>query len=183
LTVVIDTSTYLQVDLLRPILSCALLGVLRVVWSPAIQREIANVVYRERIARFIRDRPSAESATLARDARAEFDRMAIEIETQFLAAERVFSFAPAPHQVAPALLSAVLDPGDRPVLAAALASGAAIILSNDQRHLRHGSDFHGVECWHPDTFLTVLFQQNPQAYRQVTQAIDSIKSTIQRLLP
>jgi predicted nucleic acid-binding protein len=182
LGVVIDTSAYLQVDLLRPLLVCAARGFLRVAWSTSIQREIEKVVYREGVARLVRDQ-RLEQTALATLVRAEIDRLAAELEQQFRVVERSFVLVSTIESVDSALLTAVIDPADRPVLATAIAAGAHILLSLDQRHLPHGTVFQGVECWHPDTFLTLFFQQNPDVYDQVSQVVSSVRPTIRRLLP
>jgi hypothetical protein len=72
----------------------------------------------------------------------------------------------------------VADPDDRPHMLAAHAAGVPYLLTLDERHLPHGMIVAGVQCWHPDTFLTLFYQQNPNAYRRTRQRITTLPSAL-----
>lgn len=137
------------------------------------------MVYREGMASALAGGPPS-AATLRR----RFDRIASDLEEQLFELERSFRYADGEAAVDPALLAAVADPNDRPVRRAALAAGAPYLLSLDRRHLPHGTTFHGVRCWHPDTFLTLFYEQNPDAYRRAVDLVRETPTTVRRrLLP
>jgi hypothetical protein len=75
-------------------------------------------------------------------------------------------------------VSGVADPDDRPHILAAHAAGVPYLLTLDQRHLPRGTIVGGVQCWHPDTFLTLFYQQNPDAYRRTRQRITKLPSAL-----
>lgn len=55
------------------------------------------------------------------------------------------------------------DPGDRHVLAAAVASNAAVIVTANLRHFKDEDlEHHGVEAQHPDEFLTNVYDLDPR---------------------
>jgi len=76
--------------------------------------------------------------------------------------------ADATRQVVAAALP---DENDRPILAGAVATEAAFLLSRDKEAFPHGRNFGGVAFWHPDTFLTTLFEDNPDAYQVVVDEL------------
>lgn len=56
------------------------------------------------------------------------------------------------------------DPDDRHVLAAAIRSGAAVIVTQNLKDFPQDKlDPYGIEAQHPDTFITRLFDLNPGA--------------------
>lgn len=66
---------------------------------------------------------------------------------------------------------AVPDPDDRHVLAAALASNAATILTMNLRDFPAASPApHGIDAAHPDNFLCGLHDADPEAMRSSTEA-------------
>lgn len=177
--VAVDTNTILDGYYREPLRASAVAGDLVVSWSPSIVRELVKVVYREgTMSALAGGAPSSAALRLL------FNRIAFELEDQLFELEHSFRFAVGEATVEPTLLDAVTDPDDRPILRAALAAGVSYPLSLDRRHLPHGTVFHGVRCWHPDTFLTLFYEQNPDAY---DRAIDLVRETPasvrRRLLP
>ena len=78
----------------------------------------------------------------------------------------------------------MVDPDDRLHIRSARAAGANYFLTLDNRHLPHGAIYGGVACWHPDTFLTLFYQQNPAAYDRAKRAIKDLPDALRmRLLP
>lgn len=56
------------------------------------------------------------------------------------------------------------DPDDRHVLAAAITSGATIILTRNLRDFPASAlRAYGIAAWHPDTFLGVLLDAEPES--------------------
>lgn len=183
LGIVIDTSVFLSITYLRPLLVSASVGDLAVYWSPPIQREIAKVVVREVILRVLRDASGSSPADAIPAVRRAVNSVSVALEDQLAEAERVFRLVTDLSSIRDADVEVIADPADRMVLRTALASGAQYILSLDNRHLPHGTVFHGVECWHPDTYLTTFYQQNPEAYRRATRGARTLPAAIRRLLP
>lgn len=66
------------------------------------------------------------------------------------------------NQIAALESSMGVDEGDRHVLAAAVAAGAEVIVTNNLRHFV-GAEAHGVGAIHPDAFLCDLFEVDPHA--------------------
>lgn len=62
--------------------------------------------------------------------------------------------------------SAIADSRDVPVFRGAIAAGAQYLLSRD-RHFPHGQVLNGIQLWHPDTFLTALFELDEDLYVDV----------------
>jgi hypothetical protein len=78
------------------------------------------------------------------------------------------------------------DPRDAPVLRAAMAMGAEYLLSRDNAAFPHGHLVGRLEFWHPDTFLTALFQADPELYIDVRLDLADVEeafSTLPPLLP
>lgn len=56
------------------------------------------------------------------------------------------------------------DPSDRHILAAAIRSGADVIVTHNLKDFpQENLDPYGIEAQHPDTFITHLFDLNPGA--------------------
>jgi hypothetical protein len=51
-------------------------------------------------------------------------------------------------------------------------------LTFDNCHLPHGATFAGVQCWHPDTFLTLYCHQNPDARTRARRSIACAASRV-----
>ena len=145
---------------------------------------MAKVAFREHVLVALRAMPpGSPPAFLAATVTRTFEAVASAVDAQLTDLERFFRFAPQ-AAVDDAILAEVADAADRAVLRAALAGGASYLLTLDQRHLPHGTIFGGVQCWHPDTFLTLFYQQNPDTYVWVRREIPLLSGAInQRLLP
>lgn len=179
--VTIDTGVLFDGNARLPLVASAQGGHLAVYWSPPIQREFAKVAFRGAVLAALRAEPFSESSrTLIWRT---FDRTAEAIETQCAELERWFTFASGLATVDETLLDVLSDAADRPILRTALAAQTTFLLSLDQRHFPHGTIFHGVQCWHPDTFLTLFYQQNPAAYAFAAKSVNDLPAAIkQRLL-
>lgn len=179
----IDTNVVFHGEYCQPLAASAELGDLAVYWSPTIQREIAKVTYREHVLAALRATPHRRLDD-PQALRRMFDSVASVLDAQLTDLEHVFRFVSGRVSVDQATLLAVADEADRPVLEAALATEASYLLSLDQHHFPHGAIVAGVQCWHPDTFLTLFYQQNPGAYERVVIRLPSLPATIKRrLLP
>lgn len=183
--VVVDTNTLLDGSYLAPLSVSARYRDLAVFWSSAIARQMVKVVYRGNVLAALR-RPTADDAgrSMASTLRAVFDRIAEGLDDQLAELERTFRSATNLDAVEEALLDVLSDVGDRPVLRTALAAEAPYLLSLDQRHFPHGAVFYGVQCWHPDSFLTLFYQQNPAAHERAADGVRRVPASIRRrLLP
>lgn len=181
--VAVDTNVVFHGEYCQPLAVSAELGDLEVYWSPMIQREIAKVTYREHVLAALRasSRRRLDSAPALRQL---FDAVAVALDGQMTDLERTFRFAPTDVAVDEATLLAVADTADRPILRAALAAGASYLLSLDEHHFPHGTIVAGVRCWHPDTFLTLFYRQNPGAYVRASRGVTLLSGAItRRLLP
>ena len=180
----IDTNSLLDGYYRIPLRTSAAIGHLAVFWSPTIERELAKVVYREHVLVAVASAAAAGGNPDPARLRDLFDRLADDLESQLFDLERWFRYATGEVNVDPAALEGVTDPADRQVLRAARAAGAPYLLALDRRHVPHGAIFEGVQCWHPDTFLTLFYQQNPAAFVRAARALaDTPESIRQRLLP
>lgn len=66
------------------------------------------------------------------------------------------------------------DAGDRHVVAAAIHSGAQLIVTRNLRDFPAGTlALWGIEAKHPDAFLTEVHQGSPNALREIVGAIAS----------
>ena len=185
MAVVADTNTLLDWYYRAPLFASATAGDLAVHSSSVIARQMAKVVYRANVLAAIR---SPRSGDLGRSIEAilreVFDRIAEGLDDQLSGLERTFRSVTNLDAVEDPLLDVLADAGDRLVLRTALAAGVPYLLSLDQRHLPHGAVFHGVQCWHPDSFLTLFYQQNPDAYERAVSRVQSAPASIRRrLLP
>lgn len=149
-----------------------------------MQRELAKVAYRKHILAALRAMPPDSAPTaLAAMVTRTVEAIATALDAQLTELERFFRFSPR-AAIDDAILADVADSADRSVLHAALAGRASYLLTLDQRHLPHGTVFGGVQCWPPDTFLTLFYQQNPDAYVRVRRGITLLSDAItRRLLP
>jgi predicted nucleic acid-binding protein len=184
-TVVIDTGVLFDGNTRLPLVASARGGHLVVYWSPSIQREMAKVAYRAAIlAAFRTASPELAEGEIRALLWQVFDRIAADIERQCAELDLWFKSASELTTVDEALLRDVPDIADRPVLRTALAARAPYLLSLDQRHFPHGTVYHGVQCWHPDAFLTLFYQQNPAAYEYAARSVNGLPESIKRrLLP
>ena len=181
--VAVDTNVVFRGEYCQPLAASARLGDLAVYWSPTIQREIAKVTYREHVLAALRATPHRRLDNVPA-LRQLFDTVASVLDAQLTDLEHVFRFVPSRVAVDEAALSAVADAADRPILHAALTADAPYLLSLDERHFPHGAVVAGVQCWHPDTFLTLFYQQNPGAYERVVLRLPTLPAPIKRrLLP
>jgi hypothetical protein len=113
-----------------------------------------------------------------------FDDVAVKLEGQLSGLERVFRQPAGLETVDEAALAAVPDAADRPILRTAIAARAPYLLSLDRRHFPHGAVYGGVQCWHPDAFLTLFFHQNPRAFERAVQGLATSPEAVRRrLLP
>jgi predicted nucleic acid-binding protein len=184
LKVFIDTNVFFQWIYRAPLAASAREGDLLVFWSPAIQAEITRVSERETTAAATRraqilppeERQPAIDATLA--------HVNAELRAQFAALEPFFQVVATPVMADAIDLTDLSDPDDRHHILAARAAGAPFFLTLDQLHLPYGSIFAGVQCWHPDTFLTLFYQQNPDAYTRARRSIGRLPAALtRRILP
>jgi hypothetical protein len=78
----------------------------------------------------------------------------------------------------------VKDADDRPIVEFARSVRAMILLTLDQRHLPHGVVIGGVQCRHPDTFLTLFYSQRLDAYERAIFIIRTLPDHVaSRILP
>ena len=77
----------------------------------------------------------------------------------------------------------VADPRDREILVGAIAAECRALLSRDQAMFPNGAVLHGLEVWHPDTFLTAFFQGDRDAYQTVRLLISMLPASAFRLRP
>jgi predicted nucleic acid-binding protein len=102
--------------------------------------------------------------------RSESEIRAFHLENQIRHAERTLRYVVI--NVSDEMpIDRVVDPGDWHLVHIAQRATAGVLLSLDQRHLPHGLAVGGVQCWHPNTFLTLLFQQNPELYQNAVQLV------------
>jgi hypothetical protein len=165
------------------LLASATVGDVAVLWSPPLQREIAKVVYREGVLRLLRETKASSPGGAVPEVRLAFNSLGEQIEAQLAQVERAFRLVPDVSGIEQSLVEAIKDPADRMALRTALIGGARHILSLDERHLPHDVVFHGVRCWHPDTFLTIFYQQNPDANRRASAGVRMLPAAVRRLLP
>lgn len=103
--------------------------------------------------------------------RAAIDSAVARLEAKVREVETVFQYALPAKVVPDEVVKAVPDAADWVLIQTALGNNATVLLTLDQRHLPHGAIIAGVECWHPDTFLTLFYQQNPDAYRRIRRFV------------
>jgi predicted nucleic acid-binding protein len=167
---VVDTNV-LFMRYVEPLVASAEAGDLAVYWSGTIVREFCKVAHRALLA-----------DALVGDIEALSDRRALTAlisrvvaETHGLIEQRLrlldLTFRWSPDTDAPVGFEDVSDPSDRPLFRAAHAAGADTLLTLDRRHLPHGRVLSGVLCWHPDTFLSLLYRQDPAAYERARRGI------------
>lgn len=177
--VAVDTNTLLDGNYRLPLAASARGGDLVVYRSPSIVRECVKVIYRETMRTALRGIDSRRV-----ELRPLFDRTAADLESQLFDLEAIFRYPAGLHDIDQSALASVSDPTDRHVLRTALAAQAPFLLSLDRRQFPHGSLLQGVRCWHPDSFLTLFYQQNPASYARARQRLDALPTSIRRrLLP
>jgi predicted nucleic acid-binding protein len=182
--VLVDTNVVFQFSFRKPLAASAKAGDLVVYWSAAAEAELARVARRE-IAQAIERRLSVEeSGARARAVAEALATLGADLDAQLAALREYFRPAPAVSLEETTTLTEIDDPDDRLHVLAARASGAAYLLTLDERHLPHGAIYAGVQCWHPDSFLTLFYQQNPDAYERAIQLIEELPDALAlRLLP
>ena len=157
--VFVDSNVIYGTDCRLPLLLLAGSGLLTVHWSPYVAAEIARVATREQALAVVRTNPALLGQELEARRR-EIDRVVADHERHW--------HSPSPtalravHREIPP--DAVSDPNDLPILASALATDAAFLLTTNEHHFPHGQAYQGVVFWHPDTFLTAYFEDAPEAY-------------------
>lgn len=175
--VAIDANVFLQKRSLLPLLGSAQQGGIRVVWSPSVMREVCEVVYRSGIDGAVQNTKSTNGLDLRRRLRSEFSIRAEHLESQIRDAERTLRYISV--NVSDEIpVDTVRDPNDWHLVHLSKRAKARILLSLDQRHLPHGLVVDGVQCWHPDTFLTLFFQQNPEVYQSAVQFVRKYPSAL-----
>jgi predicted nucleic acid-binding protein len=153
-------------------------GDLVVFWSREIQEEIRGVARREAVAAAMRPFGSRVTDELSSAIEAALERIDLLVDDQMDMLSRYFHLAPTALNSAALALEDVSDPDDRLHIRSAHAAGANYLLTLDNRHLLHGAIYAGVACWHPDTFLTLFFQQNPAAYTRTVRALKRLPSAL-----
>jgi hypothetical protein len=184
LRVFVDTSVYFHKSYQLALAASVLAGDLAVFWSDEIQAEISRVVERaaataeERRVAYLPDNERAAGVAVA------LARIRLRINSGIELLRRYFDVAPAIPVDAAAELTDVVDADDRLHVLAARAAEALYLLTLDGRYLPHGAVFVGVQCWHPDTFLTLFYRQNPDAYLRARQSIELLPEGVaQGLMP
>jgi predicted nucleic acid-binding protein len=184
LRVVADTNALLRRDYRLPLAASAEAGDLEVCWSAWIRDEIRQVVWRsamEQLDRRVRAgiRPEERFPIMREAIESATDRLDLQIA--FLEAR----FRTGPDVSVPDdALPDVKDADDRPVIELARSVGAPYLLTLDERHLPHGAVIGGVQCWHPDTFLTLFYTQRPDAYLRAIAIIRTLPEAVtSRILP
>jgi predicted nucleic acid-binding protein len=184
LRVFIDTNVYFHWSYRAPLAAGAREGDLAVFWSAEIQAEITRVSEREMMAAATRRAQSLPSAERQRAIDATLACVTAERSAQFAALEPFFRVVAGSAMDDAIELNGLSDPDDRPHILAARTAGAPFLLTLDHLHLPHGAIFAGVQCWHPDTFLTLFYQQNPHAYARARRAIKKLPALLgRRILP
>jgi predicted nucleic acid-binding protein len=188
--VFVDTSAVLPTSDRLPLLICAQEDALDVYWSPFIAAEVARVATRRHVEATLRQlreqlRVGETSGDVVRPVLDAMENVRVAIDHVIAVHQRWWS-SPDPHAVA--RLEADLaheqlpDDNDRPVLACALAADCDVLLSRDREMFQHGHRFGRSVCWHPDTFLTALFQGDRQLYDLVRMQLRRLGTTA-NLLP
>jgi hypothetical protein len=181
---VADTNALLRREYRLPLAASAESRDLEVCWSAGIRDEIRGVVWRaamEHLDRQVRAgvRPEERFPVLREAIESATDRLDLQLtflDARFLSGLTV--------SVAGDELAEVRDVDDRSIVQFARSVGAPYLLTLDQRHLPHGSVIAGVQCWHPDTFLTLFYTQRPDAYLRAIAIIRMIPESISsRILP
>jgi predicted nucleic acid-binding protein len=182
--VFIDTNTYFQRSYHQALDASVYAGDLDVYWSKEILKEILRVAERvvaTATSQHVADLPIDQQNIVME---AALDRIRLVVGNQVEILHRYFRLAPAPPNLTALALDDVVDPDDRLHIRSARAAGAGYFLSLDNRHLPHGATYGGVACWHPDTFLTLFYQQNPDAYDRAKRSIEDLPNALKiRLLP
>lgn len=167
-TVFIDTSTMFTDDSRLPLLLLSFGEYLDVCWSPYVAGELARVATREQALATLAGSPQDLRRELTADLKArrgEIDRVVSDHEQRWRSPDAATLRA----VMSGSLNFPVRDVDDHPILAGAIAVGAAFLLTYNGRHFPYGQSYEGVTCWHPDTFLTALFLTHPEAYAFVRQ--------------
>jgi hypothetical protein len=181
---VADTNALLRREFRLPLAASAEAGDLEVCWSAVIRDEIRSVVWRsamEHLDRQVRAgvRPEERFPVLREAIESATDRL--DLQLAYLDARFLSGLAVS---VAGDELAEVRDADDRPIVQFARSVGEPYLLTLDQQHLSHGSVIAGVQCWHPDTFLTLFYTQRPDAYLRAIALVRTIPESISgRILP
>src|SRR5258706_6596210 len=157
--VFIDSNVVYGTDCRLPLLLLAGADLLQVYWSPYVAAEVARVSTREQAFAVASNDVRVLKDELERRRR-EIDRVIADHERHWLspspvALRAIYSTLPP---------NAVPDPNDVPILAGALATRASFLLTTNNKDFPHGRAYQNVAFWHPDTFLTAYFEQDPEAY-------------------
>jgi len=171
-SVFVDTSAAFERNYRLPLIVCARLEFLSVCWSPYVAGEIARVATREAALTTLRHLTAGQNeAARVSEALQEVRRT---VDGVLALLERSWS-CPQPdrlRQSSSALAgTALADANDRPVLAAAIATETTFLLSRDRESFPHGGNSGEIAFWHPDTFLTALFEDNPNEYQDVLEEL------------
>ena len=184
--VFVDTGSVLAASYRLPLMVCSQLNALEVCWSPYVVAELARVATRE----YVRDAlTGARKQGTERGEVSTFVASAMEAVRGTLDAniEQLEQLWITPRADALASLSNLgwhtQDPKDVPVFRAAVAVGAGYLLSRDHAAFPHGRLVGQLEFWHPDTFLTALFQADPELYIDVRLDLADLEDSISPLPP
>ena len=175
--VFVDTSTLFQITYRLELAASAQAGDLAVYWSIRIQDEVARVAERTTkiaVARRARGLPPERRFA---EVEAALDRMQADVRALVTAMEQFFRLASVETEDHRNEVGALSGPDDRVHILSAQAANVPYLLTLDQRHLPHGILVGRVQCWHPDTFLTLFYQQNRDAYDRAKQAIKKLPDT------
>lgn len=164
-----------------PLVASARLGILHVYWTPYVAAEIARVATRQFAMQELREAFAANPRLRVQEA---IQKVRHQLDDAIAAFERSWT-VPSPEAIrgADGLFTdkPLPDEKDRSILVGAAAAECTFLLSRDKRSFPHGQRFGGIVCWHPDTFLTVLFQSQPDAYYEVSALVAT--SPGRQLLP
>ncbi len=165
--VFVDTTCLFDRSIRLPLIVCAQLEALTVAWSPYVAAELGRVATRNYVRSALAAPPQGPLPDTIEHA---MESVRTTIDAVVAQLEQVWS-SPAPGVLrrlpgGATWRSAIQDREDLPILCGALATSAKYLLSHD-RHFSHGQAVNGVEFWHPDTFLTALFELDEDLYVDV----------------
>jgi hypothetical protein len=176
--VFVDTSAALHSGYRLPLMICAQLQALTIYWSSYVVAELARVATRAHVRTTVTKTMTQNTAF--KDVLPQIDdameavRGTIDATVEQL--EQLWA-SPSPDamvSLSDEMLWSPSDLKDRPVFRAAIATKASYLLSTDGTAFPHGRVLEGLAFWHPDTFLTALFESEPELYRDVLLDLNDV---------
>ncbi len=188
--VFVDTNVLFFTSDTLALLALAQQGLLEVCWSPYVAAELSRTTGQRYLneARWLEEvediAPEGVKSSLVTGrlwVLARLERLGKPIYDAVSVFERYWE-SPDPEQVrvvSDRLAAEDLpDALDREILVGALALKCDVLISRDQPMFPHGGEMHGVQLWHPDTFLTAFFQGDAQAYDQVRLLMGMLRAVL-----